>query len=92
LLEVYRRMGVETNEDEIIRANAIYYLGRSLPETIIAYPGFAYMRYFKSPWGMTHWEASGEQGKRYGGLIDQINDSKHYVLNTWLVLSKNNGK
>ncbi len=89
LVKIYIIMGHHVPAEEIVEANAIYYIATGIDETIIAYPGYWYDKYVGVPWGMAHLETPDTKKLRYGAFPGQIDDSRTYLGNVWIQYTLN---
>jgi len=65
---------------QIIEANAIYYVATGLPEDVIAYPAYAYDAIHYIPWGIAHFE---DTDPSIGAFPEMSNQSARYIENVW---------
>lgn len=65
---------------QIIEANAIYYVATGLPENVVAYPMYEYDSQYYIPWGMAHLE---DPNPQYGAFPEMAHQSAQYVENAW---------
>lgn len=66
--------------DEIIKANAVYYVALGLTEDLIAYPAYTYDAIYHIPWGIANLENPDPQ---YGAFPEMIRQSANYIQDTW---------
>ncbi|EKD76918.1 MAG: hypothetical protein ACD_42C00534G0006 [uncultured bacterium] len=66
--------------DEIIQANAIYYVATGLSEDTIAYPAYTYDTLYHIPWGIAHLD---DPDPQYGAFPEMIRQSATYVQTVW---------
>ena len=66
--------------DEIIKANAIYYVALGLTEDLIAYPAYTYDAIYNIPWGIAHLD---DPDPQYGAFPEMIRQSTGYVQDVW---------
>ncbi len=84
LVNVYKIMNHDVTAEEIIHANAIYYIVTGIDETLIALPGYWYDKHVAVPWGIEHLETSDTNELRYGAFPGQIYDSSTYLEAVWI--------
>ena len=89
LQQIYQGMGLKVKKQDLIRANIIYYLATGLVEDLIAFPGYAYLTYYKTLWGMTHWQTPSSDSKKVGAFPEQIHSASHYLVATWQASKSN---
>lgn len=65
---------------EIIEANAIYYVALGLTEDLVAYPVYAYDAYYYIPWGIAHLDDTDPTEGAFPAMIAQ---SAVYEENVW---------
>ena len=66
--------------NDIIEANAIYYVAMGLTEDTIAYPAYSYDALYYIPWGIANLENPDPQ---YGAFPEMIRQSAQYVEDVW---------
>ncbi|MDP1575097.1 MAG: zinc dependent phospholipase C family protein [Coxiellaceae bacterium] len=66
--------------DEIIKANAIYYVALGLTEDLVAYPVYTYDALYNIPWGIAHLD---DPDPQYGAFPEMIRQSAIYIQDVW---------
>lgn len=80
LVAVYAAMGHQISADELLAANAEYYVMTGLDEDLIAYPEYLYDALYAVPWGMKYFDNPDPQ---YGALPEMAHQSAVYAENIW---------